>query len=428
MTLGIIGPELSCEKTQKDMEIIAPTVKILLYKKETSAEALSVIERCEQECDAVLFTGSGPCAAVTQQHKISIPYEFLPKDSSSLTKAFWDVQHAGYSLDYFSLDVPAQHVVDDVLYEMNLVPDHMYCFPFDTYDEQSYIDWHIGLWNSHKTKVILTGFAHIYNFLKKQNYPVFYLPTTRAVVRETFTRLMGRMALKEAHYSQIAVEILEVSGSSDSSEDYYSNRLKYGQVENHITCYCQELQASFFNQGPSRFIIFSNKGNTRTPKNYQLLENLQLQIARIGFHLNAGIGISATAYQSESNAKKALTHSLKSDDNHIYMVDENNQLSGPLGSDESMAYSLASSDELIVQVAEKASLSPASVSRLYAIIQARGSSVFDVAQLADALHISVRSAHRLVKKLLDADCATICAKEGYAGGGRPKSLFEIHLK
>ena len=427
MTIGIIGPELSCRKTQKDLEVISPETRTILYIKEASADALEVIGQCEEECDAALFTGTGPCTGVTQRHDISVPYEYLPKESSSLTKAFWDMERAGYELDYFSLDVAEPHVIEDVFYEMNMAPDHVYFFPFESYDEQAYIDWHLELWNSRKTKVILTGFVRIYNTLKEQGYPVFYLPTTRSIVRDTFTRLMDRLALREAHYSRLAVEILVLSALSNNPEDYYSNRLKTGQVESIIIRYCQELQASFFSLGLNQYIIFTNRGNAGTERNYRLLYNLQNQVSKLGFRLNVGIGVSGTAYQSESNARKALAHSAKLEGNYIYLVDENSHLIGPLGQDQSLEYGLISSDEKIGEIAGKSNMSPANIAKLMSLIEARDSAVFDVSQLADCLHVSVRSAHRIIRKLMDSGYAVVSAKEGCAGAGRPKSLIEIRF-
>ncbi len=76
---------------------------------------------------------------------------------------------------------------------------------------------------------------------------------------------------------------------------------------------------------------------------------LSKDIKNIGFILSIGMGIGTTSYQAETNARKALTKSINSNKSHIYLVDEEDSISGPLGEDNELNYSLIVSDEKLIK-------------------------------------------------------------------------------
>lgn len=427
MIIGIIGPKLSCQKIQTDLKVISPETETKLYIREASLDAIEVIQSCEAECDAVIFSGIGACTGVTSKYNMTKPYEYIVKDGSSFTKAFLDMQKEGFELDYFSIDVAEKSVMEDVFCEMEVNPIHIYSRPFDSCDEKEYIDWHLKLWEEKKTKLILTGFVWVYSYLKEKNYPVFYLRTARSTVRSAFEKLKSRCALNVAHYAQMAVEIIRLTATSENAENYYSNRMKQSKTEILIIEYAQRIQASFFSIGRNEYVVFASKGCAENEENYRLLYQLQHSIAQLGFGVNIGIGTSITSYQSEGNARKALVQSLATSENYIFLVNEKDNLLGPLGNQQQLEYELISSSAKIIEIAKKAEMSTVSISKLMAIIEMRKDSVFDAPQLADCLQISVRSARRILNRMIAAGYAKTVAKESGSGVGRPKNLVEIHF-
>lgn len=431
MVIGLIGPRVSCEKIRRDMEVIAPEIETRLYIREVSAQAIEVIEECEQECDATLFTGGGLYYSVTRYYgdvyKLQKPCDYINKSSVSLLKVFLEMTKEGLELDYFSIDVAEPGIIEDTFADMEIVPENFYSLPFESCDENVYIDWHMKLWKQKKTKVMITSFVGVYDYLKKEGYPAFYLSPSRSMVRISLDRLKNRFAIHEASYSQLAVEILRISENMAASENYYYSMLKKNEVEGHIINYAQEIQGSFFSYGRHEYIIFASKGCVAKEENYVLLYNLQENIHQQGFQLNAGIGIGTTAYQSENNARKSLIHAMTTKENSIFMVDENDLLIGPLGHEKKLEYELISSDSRIIEISSKAEISPSSVTKLMSIIEMRKDAVFDAGQLADCLHVSSRSARRVMNKLIQNGYASVCGRESASGGGRPKNLVEIHF-
>ena len=426
MTIGIIGPELSGRQIQEHLRAISPETNTILYPRETTAGALEVIDQCEAECTAVLFTGVAVCASVIQHHDMVRAYEYVAKDAYSLMSTLQEMEQQGLALDDFSIDAVEPHVMEDAFSERGISPQHVCYFPFDSFEEQDHIQWHQDLWDRGEIKAILTGFVWVYHHFREKGYPVFYLSGSRFTTRDAFNRLMTRLELKEAHSAQIVVELIEMSPTGEGAGSYYSDRLRTCQSESAITEYCRKIQASFFRSGQSNYIIFANRGSVKREENYRWLYKLQSQILKIGLHPSIGIGIGSTAYQSEIHAQKALSYVKSGKDGYIYMIDEEGALVGPLGNEQSISYDLISHDAEVEEIAWHAGMSSAYIAKLMALIQLRGSAVFDVAELADCLGITTRSAHRIVNKLRAAGYASIRGKETSAAG-RPKSLIELHL-
>lgn len=98
-------------------------------------------------------------------------------------------------------------------------------------------------------------------------------------------------------------------------------------------------------------------------------------------------------------------------------MDENNELSGPLARENELRYQLISNDPQVMDLAERTGLTPASILKLRAIIDMRRSDVFDAQDLADCLEVTVRSARRIISRLIEAGCGKVYAKENPTSRG-----------
>lgn len=426
MKIGIIGPSDSGCKIKDYLNEIDSTIETKLYIKEKADEAIDVIELCEKECTAIIFTGVAVAEAVKSNYIIKLPNATVSRGGTSLTKAFWQVKSENKSLDRFSIDIVEDEVIDDVLKEIDISPKSVYSLPFSSnIKEAEYEKWHLDLYKENKIDVILTSFGAIYNDLKKQGYPVYRIEATRPLIKVCYEKLKTKYALNKAQNSQLAVEILNLANYKGDKDNYYTNMLKKSELDKIIVEYVRSIQGSLFNFGRDEYIIFAHRGAIDNDDNYNKLFKLQKDIKSSGFSLCVGIGIGNTAYQAESNAYNSLKRSLDSSDFEIYLIDENEVIKGPLGSDVELSYSLVASDENVLNISQNTGLSGESIAKIMAISKTRQSKVYDTKELADYLNISDRSARRILNKLVETNFARVYAKETSKGGGRPKNLIEV---
>ncbi|NJB05153.1 transcriptional regulator, partial [Clostridioides difficile] len=291
--------------------------------------------------------------------------------------------------------------------------------------ESELVEWHIKLFEENKTDIMLTGFGAVYNELKERGYPVFRLQATIQLIKESYDKVKSEYALSKARFSQIAVEILSLIDYKEKIDNYYSDMIKKSDMDKLVVNYVRSIQGSLFLLGRNDYVVFVHKGVADNEYNYDKLFNLKREIKDMGFSLSIGIGTGVTAYQAENNAHKALRHSIDSKEIGIYLVDEDENIRGPLASENELNYSLMLSDEKVIEISKKTGMSCESVAKIIAINENRKSKIYDSKELAEYLNVSERSARRILNKIVNAGLGRICAKETSIGGGRPKNITEI---
>lgn len=426
MILGIIGPLDSGQKIKDYINEIDKKVEIRLYIREEASRCVEVIEECEAECDVIMFTGCAVEEAIKKKHQVKKTNSFVSRGGTSILKAFWAVEKSKKNLDRFSIDVVEKKMLEDIINEIEINPKAVFSLPFsNNIDEMEYAQWHIDLFEKGETDIMFTGFGNVYNVLNKKGYPVFRLEATRPLINVCYEQIKSDYALNKAKNSQIAVEILQLIDCNVCKECYYSSRIRKSEVDKIIVEYVRSIQGSIFNFGRDEYVIFAHKGAIDNEDNYNKLFKLQKDIKESGCTIGIGIGIGITAYQAEANGYNALKRSLDSKDFEIYSVDEDEIITGPLGADNELSYSLIALDKYIIEISEKTGLSCESVAKISAMNETRQSSVYDTKELAECLDISDRSARRILNKIVDSGLGRVYAKETSQGGGRPKNLIEI---
>ena len=427
MKVGIVGPGSSCRIIEKNIKEIDQNIKVKCYPSEQVNTSDQVAKQCDQECDTIIFTGCAVERFVLDNVELTKPYTTIEKSIISVANAFLEMQKHNLELDAFSIDVVENQVIEDLLDAFNIQAKNIYHCPFQPEVlEADYVKWHENLQDEGKSNVALTAFAWVYNTILKDGYHAIYLGPTRAMVRLALERIKKDYALNKAEYSKIAVEIIQISNYEKLEENYYSSMMDKVELEKSIIQYAKSMQGSVFSYGRNEYVIFTNSGILVESQNRLL--KMQKSVEKIGIKLNVGIGKGVTAYKADMNARKALNYSLRKGKMEIYQIDENDMIEGPLGKEQILKYELISSDPRIQQIAEETGLSVDSILKIIAIAETRKSYIFDAQDLADCLDVTVRSARRIMNKIMESGYGKVYAKETAASGGRPKKLIEILFK
>ncbi|MDV9714818.1 hypothetical protein RHG01_11690 [Clostridioides difficile] len=154
MIVGIIGPSDSGFKIKDDLKQIDSDLKTKIYVREKVVDTIEVISKCEDECDAIIFTGCAVYEFIKSKYEISKPHSFVPRSGTSIMKAFWAIKSANIKLDKFSIDVVDRYVVEDALKEFDIKATSVFCNPFSLeVGESELVEWHIKLFEENKTDI-----------------------------------------------------------------------------------------------------------------------------------------------------------------------------------------------------------------------------------------------------------------------------------
>ena len=430
MKVGVIGSKSSCEVVKKSIKEIDSSVEVASYEEEQVNRSDRLIEECEQECDAVLFTGCAIESFVGRNYHFTRPHVSVEKSVVSIAGAFLQMQKSNIELDAFSIDIVEKQVIEDLLDAFDILARIIYSCPFQAgVEEEQYVEWHMKLLDEGKVNVALTSLRWVYKILQEKGYHAIYLPPTRAKVRVALEKLKNECALQEAEYAQAAVEIFQLTDYKSREENYYSSMLAKADIEKEIIKYTEGIQGAIFASGRREYIVFSNSGAVQEEFNQRKLLNLQKKVQEEKkISLNVGIGTGGTMNDAEMNARRALDFSLKNAKQEIFWIDAGQTQHGPLGKEIQLEYQLISSDPKLQEISEKTGLSTTSILKIIAIADVRKSYIFDAHQLAECLGITVRSARRIMNKIMEAGYGKVYAKKTAAAGGRPKALVEILFK
>lgn len=428
MIVGVVGPKESCGIIKKAIHQIDKDHEVRIYTRELVREAADVIDDCEQECDGVIFTGSGICDYVLEHHQMQRPYTYIKRTASSIAEVFLKMVREGREIDTFSIDVVEKQIVEDILDAFHIQPRNIYTCPLLTgVAEEEYVEWHLKLQEKKMTDVAVTAYVAVYRMIEEQGGRVFYLEPKRSQIRDALADLEKGHALAQAEYSQIAVELIQMSNFPEKEDQYYNAMASKAQFEVELIRYVRGIQGSVFPFGREEYVIYANSGVVKGKKNHKDLRELQDQAKTMGLVVNAGLGTGITAYQAEMHARKALEYSLGKGDGGIFQIDEEETIEGPLGLEQQLQYSMISFDPKIQLICDKTGLSMESILKIQAIAEVRKSYVFDAPELAGCLGITERSARRILSKVQAAGLGTVCARESAAKGGRPRALVEFNF-
>lgn len=426
MIIGLVGPEQSIKSIEKSINIIDSSIITKHYQREKVNSIAKDIEQFDRVCDAIIFSGCGVSNFVMKNFKITKPNTYIGRTISSVVSAFVKMLQKGMELDSFSIDVVEEQLVFDLLNTFEIDATNIYSSQFSIdADEDEYINWHIKLLEEGKTNIALTSFVLVYNELNRKGYNVIYLPPTRSLVREALVKIKKDFELNRAEYSMISVEVLKIIDNYWDKNNYYSHMLKKTEVEKLFIKYVQNIQGAMFPIGNDRYIIFSNSGNIKTKENYNNLFKLKSSIKKVGFNLVVGIGVGVTAYKAELNARKSAEYSIKNSVDEIVEIDENDELRSFSENEIKLNFKKVVTDKKLIMLSKKTSLSLESIAKIINISEARKSYVFSADELADCLNITIRSARRIINKIITSEYGKIISKETSPNGGRPKSIVEF---
>ncbi|WP_423363328.1 hypothetical protein [Mycoplasma sp. P36-A1] len=425
MKIGIIGPYNSCHKIKKVLLEYNTNISIKLYIRQEINKAYEVIKECESECDAIIFTGIGVYQSIVNVHNIIKPFVYISRGGTSIFKALWQAKNDFDTFTYLSVDVVDKVLLEDILKEVSLEHIKHDTMPFMIdMSEDDYYKWHLQQ-ATESNSIMFTGFVDVYKKLKSENHNVYLLEPTTPLIKNAYDKLIEKIALNSAKESMIGVELISVNDYDFTVDNYYNSILNKTFLDREIIEYARNIQGTYFNYEKGKYLIFANKGVLDNGLNYELLNELQTNISKLGYKIKIGIGIGNSAYQAEVNATKAIKRDNDSHNNYIYLIDENDNVTTMSANMNLPIVNAYEVNKDIIDIVLKTHINQESIIKIKNLTKLNNSKNIDTKVLANYLGISDRSARRVIAKLIDNNYAKVVAKESLNKAGRPKNLIEI---
>ena len=278
------------------------------------------------------------------------------------------------------------------------------------------------MWREGTADMIVTRLTNIADQLKAENVPHILLQPCPATVMETFKNLLADIQSTHIQNNLTACCVIQIAHDAPTLDEFelLGKRLDDFNAQQNM---CFVLRRD----GDSFDAITSGSAVRELTSGYTtcLLTSSLFEMLPFSTHIGWGVGFDIVS--AHQKALRAIQESRRDNSRYTYMVNEANELVGPLCGDRTISYQLRPSDRTN-RIAKVLGISPINLEKLISLQEKKHISEFSSSDLAFYLDITPRSATRILQKLVQYGAATQINSLHLNNRGRPASIYEIDLE
>ncbi|MGL5329108.1 MAG: hypothetical protein ACRDD7_07560 [Peptostreptococcaceae bacterium] len=411
-------------------------VEILCYKNFEDLETLCL--KSYDRFDGFLFSGLFPIRVIKDKfNNISKPYSYFLSSELDYYKLLLNLTNTDKNLNldrvYLDLDNNLKNYISDNTFNeylnkgINLINStELENLPkLEKFIESE----HIRIWNEGKTDLCITRFSSIIPSLERNNVKYNFVYPDKKYILDIFDNLVDKIKLKKFTDSKpIVINVTINSAKGSMLFDSHDISSKFLSLQNAINQFNKNNIYNFIVQkNYVGFEIYSNMstlvGITDNLTNCKLYAHFK---DVLNFDVCIGYGIGIDINQSKLNAINANRESFLNHEHKSYIINESNDIIGPLNSNEIITIS-NTVDDYISKIAKKAKLSTLTVQKIISAMRYNSSNEITAANLASILSITPRSANRFLSNLVSSDLAVISYEKQRSTKGRPEKVYTISI-
>lgn len=431
--VGVIGPE-DVVKTllQLGPEFSSLDLSPSCYNHE--AEAPGLAKQIEDKVDVIVFTGPVPYYLAKQKTELHLPLLYVHPVGEQLMRVLFELsQCQEIDLTRVSTDTLSRIVVDEIYEGVGLSSNEVFTKHYNgPILAKELVAFHHSLWKEGKISAALTCLRTADIELRALGVRSYWITPVKSAMREALQLAVLEGIHLRSRAMQIVVGICNVDRFQDyvkrSNSEYEAQRMKLALHE-LLNDYGEQVQAWVQELGSDEFAIFMTRGMLeQSTEFFQVWPLFDMVRERLPLTISLGIGTGSTAREAGNNARTALILAKQYGGDCSFVVSQSGEALGPFARETKINFLLRTEDERLIQIAERAHLSVSTMSKLDSLMRALGRTTVTSADLARWLHISPRSARRMLFTLEKQGLAEAVGEEQPAVRGRPRTLYSLRLE
>ncbi len=427
MEIALVGVDKRLTEILNLTKLMSLPISIRPYPYGHYTELPQIIKKISG-VEGVLFGGSLPYFLSVNEIDKSVPSVFLEFDETGIMKLI-----AASSLNQapraISVDSVQSSVVKHIYRELELplteVSAIQGCEAITIEDIASF---HIENYNKNIDTHIITGFFSVHKYLIDRNFPCTLINHTYFSVLKGINKIIDAVNFKNSSGNHPAVVIVKIDKSEKqqkSEQDEFRNQRFLYKYLDYMLDLQKRLQSFVFNKGSENYFLISTRNlieeYTGGYRDFPLLYDVFI---KFNFTISVGIGYGINPISAFTNAAEALGIAAQTG-NTVKILTGSGQIISPV-SKKRGNYRIRNFDENIVGVAQRSSITPENISKIFSILEHHGSRHLTAYDLSKSLGITPRSGSRLIAKLCSGGYAKESGVEQPAKG-RPRKVFELNL-
>lgn len=405
-TFAVIGPKLLVDdicEVLEEFSYIEPTK--LIYDSEKNVRDL--LQESMEVYDVYFFSGDVPFLLsqdLIPPHSCSL---FIPFEGTELYKAIIQIYRHYHFFPIISFDgIPAKHL-QEFFDEIDASNVKWYSKNMDGFqNSEELIEHHMKLWQEGVIQVVATSIYSVYQRLKNSHVPVFFIKSTKQLIRDTVNKSLWMVKEQKKQLAQITVLQFKIQPAIE------------GQHKK-ITDFSKRLFASTTSDEEGEYTLYTTRGLvekvTKDFTSFPILKNSSGEQGTI----NLGIGMGETVERALYNANRAVEFAVRNPGNSAYLIDDQMKVLGPLGTRNTLNYSLI--DE------ERGDYASTTMRKLFSWLQLIQKNEVTTREISVGMNTGERNAARMVQKLKEKGIAEVIGSESMSQRGRPRPIYRIDL-
>lgn len=273
------------------------------------------------------------------------------------------------------------------------------------------------LWEYKVIDCIVCQYSSIIPYLEKNKIPFIYPLPTGEQLYSSIKRLVTMIEMKKMRNNFPVILRLDLLKLDLQSINDLECLLKKFFNDNLINCNIQidndniKIQLTV-----SQFLFITD--NAKTSKLTKYLNDNKVNNVIISY------GIGNNFYEALKNSDIAKRESILK--NGSYVVDENENLIGPLDSDNYLIIK-NTIDDKIIKISRSSNLSTTTIQKIIAITKMNQSKKITASELAIKLDSSVRNANRILQNIASGGYAKVLLEKTTNTKGRPTKVYILDI-
>ncbi len=420
--IGYIGSAYSVA-TNKQLASEISSITYIPYTYEYPYDVPRLYEAAQQECDVICFSGIVPHFYRDHTLDSDIPTVITPfHPYMVVTSLLTCIVKKNVTLNQISIDLPTIEMIHEIeqtigySFQGEMVVDYQWIyheeeerpFPFN-----EIVQFHQEHYMSGKAHIAITSIHYVYDKLQAKNIPVMYMTDSDNHLQQVLEEAKQKVRYAHMHESMIATLYMTRKGSITPIMDEHIR----GTLQNLIPLHDQTKDVDIAQ-------YYTTKGMI-TKSILQQLDQWMEQMEGITHTpFSFGIGYGSQLFDAQQNASDALQAAIQEKGSNGYIVTENNKRIGPLIGG-THTEKLRVTEKWLDEVITKSQTNMKTMRRFIQFMHMHNFQPFTAHELASYSDVTVRTAERFIKKIVEAHIIESYGQEQHVQHGRPRTIYGL---
>lgn len=441
LKLGFVGTHVRMELIRNIMPKYFPEIQIEIYENDRydyyEEMAHSLLE-LKKHIDGVIFGGELQFKQYQKVFEPDIPCNFLEKDSGSLLNSLASLSWRKVDITRVSIDNYSPSTVRQVFEDAGIPASHVRILkrqspkgPEDDYFETTYQGHRKPFLDGVTTGCIATDIP-VYERLVEDGIPAVYSrPTTDNIIR-TVTRMKQEcMERSQMELGNLVVLALRITVKEEIfyqvQREYLESHEKLKAAE-ELFHFAKDARATVIQQSDDSFVVLMNRKDLMIySDSLKRLPFLHLIQDNSACNVSLGIGFGYNPGDARANAGLALKKAELREGSCTYIAHNINSITGPVNFVRLQNEKEQEEQKRLHELVELTGISAVKLQQLILLAEQAKKTLFTAAELAEHLHISNRSASRLLMALEEHGLACLSGQTVTGTAGRPGNIYRIFV-